>query len=327
MTKGDGGQEAKLKAAFQSIISFDEDLNKADVGYRIKIESAKSEILSAYEEIFAKDKKSNISKIDIFNQHITQANEFHEKVQNEVSPFLEEKQKYIKEITDDIQVKRGEIDSLLSETTVKALNQGYREAMQIYGDPVYGRSQAGWWNGAKHGLKNAARSIKHFIKFLGSYVLFIGPLLVIGWLFVSNGWQNILDVAKDGTVKFSGTEYIFYKLTIALPLLWVSWYGQKNIAHRKRLFEEYNHKLRVVQMYMLFITQDNTYTLSTESRAKLEDTLLATIERNPSEVYGKDDTLLDKLIDFFRSKQAAKTTRQEAPISRSVTPKAKPKNS
>lgn len=305
---GDGGQEAKLKAAFQSIISFDDTLNKADVGYRAKIEKAKVDILAAYKSLIEKDKKTGKSRVDILDERITQANEFHEKVENEISPFLDKKQKYIEEVSEDIEAKRRDVDSLLSETTVKALAQGYKEAMQIYGEPVYGVAEKGFWGWSRHKAVCAGRGLKHFAKFVGSYVLFIGPLVLIGWLFVSNGWQGIFNVAQNGDIKFSGTEYIFYKLTIALPLLWVSWYGQKNISHRKRLFEEYNHKLRVVQMYMHFVANNGTYTLEPGSRKRLEDTLLDTIERNPSEVYGKDETLLDKIVELLQGRLGSKSS-------------------
>lgn len=305
-TENDGGQEAKLKAAFDSITSFDETLNKDDVGYKAKIEKAKNEILAAHKNLLEQDATSGLSKVDVLNQHIAEANDFHTKLTDEISPFLAQKQKDIDEISDDIQTKRKEVDSLLSETTVKALAQGYREAMQIYGDPVYGQPNRGWKQWLKHRTACLFKAIKHFIKFTGSYVLFIGPLVLIGWLFVSNGWQTVLDATPAGNVEFSGTEYIFYKLTIALPLLWVSWYGQKNIAHRKRLFEEYNHKLRVVQMYMHFVANDSTYTLEPGSRTRLENTLLDTIERNPSEVYGKDETLLDKFLDALKGRGTEK---------------------
>ncbi|HEU5187591.1 MAG TPA: hypothetical protein VFT87_03750, partial [Candidatus Saccharimonadales bacterium] len=308
--KNDGGQEAKLKAAFDSIISFDDTLNKADVGYRTKIEKAKAEILDAYKELFGKDRKTNLTKIDILNQHITEANEFHEKLKGEISPFIDEKQKYLNKVASDIETKQTEVDSLLSKTTIGTLSQGYLEAMQVYGDPVYGVAGKGWKGWSGHKIRSFSKAVKHFIKFLGSYLLFIGPLILIGWIFVSNGWQNILNVTQDGNIKFSGSEYIIYKLTIALPLLWVSWYGQKNISHRKRLFEEYNHKLRVVQMYLQFTAASDTYTLSDGSRKELEQTLLETISKNPSEVYGKDDTLIDKLIDVIQARRSPQ--KQEA---------------
>lgn len=302
----DGGQRATVDAAIKSITDFDSLLNQAVTGHRAKIEKAKLEILEAHATLFDKDPRSNKSKFELLNEQIAKTYEYHDQVKNKILPYITEKQKEINLVSDDIKNKRSEVDSLLSNATVRTLAQGYMEARQIYGSPVFGeypKKKKGQWLRTKYVISALARYSKHFLKFLGGYILFIGPLVVIGILFVTNT-KEILGVDATGNVKFSGTEYIFYKLTIALPLLWVSWYGQRSLSHRKRLFEEYNHKLRVVQMYMLFTAQENTYALEDATRRKLEDTLLDTIERNPSSVYGKDETLIDKWIDVLAQKKS-----------------------
>jgi len=63
------------------------------------------------------------------------------------------------------------------------------------------------------------------------------------------------------------------------------------------LFEEYNHKLRVVQMYLMFATKKESYPL--DARDELETTLIEVIKRNPSEVFGRDETILDKFAGIF----------------------------
>jgi hypothetical protein len=305
-TDKDGGRKAKIEEAFKSITDFDETLNKAEVGYKDKIEAARAEILAAYKDIFTKDNKSNKSKIEIFNEHITEANDFHEVLRDDVKPYIDGRRKEIDDIEADIKVKQAEVNTLLSRTTISALSQAYLDAMQIYGDPMYSKVQGKFFGKSTIVTSNLFKLLKHFFKFLGSYLLFIGPLLVIGIVFATNWAQHIFILNQAGTVHFSGSEYIFYKLTIALPLLWVSWYGQKSISHRKRLFEEYNHKLRVVQMYLQFITKNNTYTLREDSRKDLEQTLLDSVARNPSMVYGDDETLLDKLINMFVTRAKVK---------------------
>lgn len=317
----DGGQKAKLDAAFSTIIDFESTLNKESEGYKAKIEKAKTEILTAYAELFDKDTETQTSRIDQLKTQIEEVGAFHGRVEKEFTPFIEGKQKNIDKISADIAIKQNEIDNLLSVSTVRTLLQGYSDAMQIYGSPVYDKAPKGSWEKCWHGTKCLFKAASQLTKFLGSYLLFVGPLVVIGWLFVTDG-DSLLNITQDGNVTFSGTEYIAYKLTIALPLLWVSWYGQKSIAHRKRLFEEYNHKLRVMQMYLQFITNTDAYTLNKESRTTLEKTVLDTISKNPSEVYGKDETLLDKLIGLIKFSKSSKQPRKKPSPSPTPNPLA-----
>ncbi len=320
--KNDGGQEKKLNAAIKSIVDFDDQLNKADIGYRYKIERAKEDILSAHSEFFTADQKNKLSKADILRDQIEKTNEFHGRLVDEIEPFIDTSKTEISDIAKDIKIKQNEVDSLLSDTTIQTLSENYKEAMHVYGSPVYKQiTKNKWWLI----FQNLFIGIKHLIKFVGSYILFIGPLVLIGWFFVGGTLNDVFlpeapgDESDDG-IKFSGTEYIVYKLTIALPLLWVSYFGQKSISQRRRLFEEYNHKYRVLQMYMLFTGKESTYPLEGETRKQLEKALLKVISNNPSDVYGKDETLIDKLIGIFKKRE--NSIRLDEGSSSSVSPQA-----
>lgn len=315
----DNGKKALINKTMKSITDFDALLNTEATGYKAQIEAAKLAILTAHNNLFNKDKKSNKTKIELLDDQIASTHKFYDQVVKEITPYIETKQKEIDQVAANIKTKESDVDSLLSKATVRALGQAYMEAMHIYGDPVYGK-YPGEGRLRKFGyiVKVIYESVKHFFKFIGSYILFIGPLILIGVLFLAN-IKEILGIdLPTGNVRFSGTEYIFYKLTIALPLLWVSWFGQRSISHRKRLFEEYNHKLRVVQMYMLFTSQENTYTLKDETRKQLESTLLDTVARNPSEVYSKNETMIDKLIDIF-AKKPQKSADVSMPSTNTIT--------
>jgi hypothetical protein len=303
-TAEDGGQKTILENAIKSITDFDSLLNNSATGYKFSIESAKSEILKAHSELFAKAKGTGKSASDLLNEKIAETTKFHEEVKGEIVPFLKEQKTDITKIATDIKNKQAEVDSLLSNATVNTLAQGYAESMQTYGSPIRGKfPQRGEWKRTFYILSLLWSQPVYFIKFLASYFLFIGPLAAIGALFVVNNTSIFgIDLATK-SIDFSGTEYILYKLTIALPLLWVSWFGQRSISHRKRLFEEYNHKLRVVQMYMLFTAQKETYTLSDKAMESLQEELLKTIGKNPSQVYGKDETMIDKLISIFSNRK------------------------
>lgn len=309
-TTDDGGQQTILENAIKSITDFDALLNNSATGYKFSIESAKSEILKAHSELFAKAKGTGKSASDLLNEKIAETTKFHGEVKDEIVPFLKEQKTDITKIATDIKNKQAEVDSLLSNATVNALAQGYAESMQTYGSPIVGKfPEKGKIKRTIYISSLLWRELAYFVKFLGGYILFIGPLIAIGTLFVMNNTSifGIDLVTKD--IKFSGTEYILYKLTIALPLLWVSWFGQRSISHRKRLFEEYNHKLRVVQMYMLFTAQKETYTLSDTAMQSLQEGLLKTIGRNPSQVYGKDETMVDKIISIFTNKRSDRDNR------------------
>lgn len=300
----DGGQQAIVEAAIKSITDFDIQLNNAATGYKFTIEGAKDEILSAHSELFNKDKSTGKSVSSQLNDEIVATHKSHVEVNDVIVPFIKDQKTEITKVAQDIKSKQAEVNSLLSDATVRTLAKGYTESMQIYGSPLIKRFPKKDVGGRfSYILFVLLSQSKYFIKFVGSYVLFIGPLLLIGALFVINNKSIFgIDLASS-TVKFSGSEYVLYKLTIALPLLWVSWFGQRSISHRRRLFEEYNHKLRVVQMYMLFTAQKDTYKLTTDAMKELESELLETIARNPSQVYGKDETMIDKMIDIFVSKK------------------------
>jgi hypothetical protein len=131
-------------------------------------------------------------------------------------------------------------------------------------------------------------------------VLFILPLVAVSLIFMNEDAARIvLNSLAQENVAPSPLELIYVKTVISVPLIWVAWYGQRNISQRKRLYEEYNHKLRVVQMYLMFSTKEESYPLT--NMAKLEETLIEVIGRNPSEVFGRDETILDKLADIVKA--------------------------
>src|SRR5690606_24381137 len=113
---------------------------------------------------------------------------------------------------------------------------------------------------------------------------------------------------RNGTT-FTGLEFTIYKTAISVPLLWVAWFGQKNISQRRRLFEEYNHKLRVVQMYIMFTASSGSYPL--KKVADLEDALLEVIKTNPAEHLGKGETMLDNMLEKFRLEGFYKKLKKE----------------
>jgi hypothetical protein len=283
-SEGIEGQEQKVKSAIEDIVKFHEEVTKEN-GYQKTIEDSHKKIIELHDELFFTSELENESKSEKLKKEIDNISQFNIKVESEIKGFISDTGKNIK-------TKTKEINSLLSNATAKTLGQGYLESMENHGFI---------------GLKNNELTKEVIFKFfyngfinLLNYCLFIIPLVLIGFVFIEPEFvKKFLSVNDLGGSRLEGTQYILYKISVSLPLFWISWYGQRNIAHKKRLFEEYNHKLRVVQMYLLFISKENSYSITQMTR--LENILLEVINRNPVEVYGKDDTVIDKIIEAIKA--------------------------
>lgn len=285
---GEEGVEEKIKKAIESITVFHDELTKED-GYQKVIEDAHERIITLHDDLFSKGELEE-NKADKLNKEIKNIEDFNNKVETEIKKFLSDTQ-------NDIETKSSDIKSLLSNATVKTLAQGYLESMQIYGS-IESKDISSF----KDFIKSIPKGLSNLVTNILNYSLFVIPLISIGVIFIEPQFiKNILGVQTLGGATLIGSQYIFYKISVSIPLLWVSWFGERNISQRRRLFEEYNHKLRVVQMYILFISKEKTYELSKIS--DLEDALLEVIKRNPSEVYGKDASVFDKLIELVKTKE------------------------
>lgn len=284
------GQEQKVRSAIGDILEFHQKTTK-DGGYQKTIEDSHKKIVDLYDDLFSTSDLESESKSEKLKKEIDNINQFNTKIESEIKGF-------IFDTKTDIKTKADEINSLLSSATAKTLGQGYLESMENHGFI---------------GLKNNKLTKEVLFKWfhngsinLLNYCLFIIPLVLIGFVFIEPEFvKKFLSVNDLGGSRLEGVQYILYKISVSLPLFWISWYGQRNIAHRKRLFEEYNHKLRVVQMYLLFISKENSYSIT--QMANLENILLEVIKRNPVEVYGKDDTVIDKIIEAIKANKGVAT--------------------
>lgn len=259
-------------------------------------------IIKKYSDLFlpTKDKASKIEKLEKSMNRIGTFNDF---LKNEIEPDLKGKRKYLDELQTDINTKKADIETLLSDATVKTLAQGYQESKEEYSREKKVEYKTVRIN--RKILSNLINNIQAFLfnvivrnstTFL-NYIIFISPLIAICLIFIEPDFiTNIFDFSTK-EVDFTGTEFILYKISVSLPLLWVAWFGQKNISQRKRLSEEYNHKLRVIQMYLLFNTNEKSYNL--EQKKELEGTLLGVINDNPAEHLGKGETMIDSILEKF----------------------------
>lgn len=103
----------------------------------------------------------------------------------------------------------------------------------------------------------------------------------------------------------------YKNLFLSVPLLWLSWFFQRKINTREKLYEIYNHKQKVMETYVAF--KNSTYTFNSED--KMEEVLLETIKKDPSDTMRKDNTtmienVLDKMRGMFVAHRIKKITQE-----------------
>jgi|GEM_PF-3756705 len=298
---GDGGESrvAELNKKIEEIKAFHEELLDGDESVETQIETSHEKIEGFYEYLFGKEGEDDgiepelRETIKTLLQSKKDISAFEIHLNEKIKPSLIEVQK-------DIKTKQEEVSALLSNATAKTLAQGYAESKGEYSIPVAMPRQDGrrFYN-FRAALFNIGG---RYIPFLASYALFILPLVGVSLLFISETTAGIVlkSLSRDGVAP-SPLELIYVKTLISVPLIWIAWYGQKNLSQRKRLFEEYNHKLRVVQMYIMFTSDAKSYKLT--SVKSLEAILLQTIQHNASEVFGSGETMLERLADVIRARK------------------------
>lgn len=292
----ENGKEWEIKNIIENIEKNYAILFEWDDSKKSEIDKMYSEVLEKYKYLFETGDKNGNTKIDKLESQIKDIENFHKKVNNEINLDIKSKQDYLKEIEKDINIKRGEINTLLSDATAKSLADWYRESMLEYS--VKKKLIINDWEN-KIGIF-FYNYVWRFLSIFFSYAIFFLPLIFIVILFFKTTLlKNFIDTFSNSWFKLSIFEIFIFKWVISLPLLWISWFWQKTISQRRRLFEEYNHKYRVVQMYLLFVTNENTYKLT--NKEHLEKILMETILHNPWIYLWKWDTMLDKIFEKVKT--------------------------
>jgi len=286
---GTGGK-AKIIKDFYTTLSGTE-------GTQAEIERLSKEIIDKHTELFAAAEgedslilglEKNIKKIELFKN----------RVDKEITPEIEQTRKYLGDVKTDIDTKLADVGSLLSDATAKTLAEGYMESKCEY-SKLKPKKYVDGSIPNNIGIFLFNKVGRHLGTLL-NYAMFIVPLVFVSLIFINEKTAEIVlkSLASSGTQP-TATELIYVKTIISIPLVWIAWYGQRNISQRKRLFEEYNHKLRAVQMYLLFNTSDKTYFLSNPNKDKLAAILLRAIEHNPAQFLGRGETIIDKVYERF----------------------------
>jgi hypothetical protein len=291
----------------KNIIDFHTLLTKTG-GIEEVVNQAYDDIDVKHKELFLAPKGKTTSKIGDFEENIIKIDEYKKDFEENISPDIKKRQQEIEDISEDIKVKQNEIGALLSGATANTLTEAYSDSKYEYSSRKI-RTSANKWYGKLSQL--SFNTIGRHGATILNYLLFILPLVGILFIFSSpNAAKIIANNFEANNMHASPLEILYSKTIVSLPLLWIAWFGQRNISQRKRLFEEYNHKLRVVQMYILFTT-NQTYRLNDERRKELDDVLLIAIGNNPSEYLGKGETYMDRVNAILSKSKNKKGTLNE----------------
>ena len=274
----------------KQIIDFHTLLTKTG-GIEEEVNQKSAEITAKYDNLFVAPRGKTTSKIEDFENSIIKIDEYKKDFEDTVNPDIKKRQQEIEAISKDIKVKQTEVSSLLSGATANTLAESYSESKCEYSSSKRRNNAKKWYSKISQFTYN---NIGRHGSSILNYALFILPLLGILLIFTTPYAAKIIASNFELTnMKASPLEVLYSKTIVSLPLLWLAWFGQSNISKRKRLFEEYNHKLRVVQMYIYFTT-NQTYKLDKDQKANLDKTLLDAIGFNPSQFLGKGETYVDK---------------------------------
>lgn len=284
---GESTKSQKIDHFYSSIKKFYDELKK-EGGIERELGKIYSNLKSDYQYFYGEDEKINTLKDS--EQKIKL---FFSELNNKIKP--------------EIETANKEINSLLSIGTGKSIVKGYLLSKAEY------RNQPKYRKGGKKikffcdQIVNIFIWLEKVITISFDYVIFIFPLLLALIIFTKPEIINIIFKNAGVNSNFLSELGFGSRIVISLPLWWISWFGQRNIMHKKRIAEEYNHKAQVSNMYLHFVSKDvsSHYPLSKESMKKLEEGLMDVIFRNPAEVYKSDMTFADKLIRLMPLRKIA----------------------
>ncbi|MFW5703764.1 MAG: coiled-coil domain-containing protein [Patescibacteria group bacterium] len=293
-------RDSKTIASIKKVNEFFSELTNPDDGIEAQITSAKKRIQDKVDELFTNPSEGQKSKIALLEERINEIDAYDEKIKSQITPQIQEKQQYLDDLKNDIDGKRKSINQLLQNVTGGALAEGYLQSMGIYSteNPRDYFKGSGIREKIWYFLPNCfilfhnifLRQIKEVLR----YLIFIVPLVLATFIIIAPeviiqllGIQNI-------PTKLTSSDFILYRFMVSFPLAWIGWFGQRNISMHKRLFEEYNHKLRVTQMFLLFSTEHKALS-NNKISLELENALIDAIKSNPAEHMGKSITLIDSI--------------------------------
>lgn len=261
------------------------------------IEDAHVKILEAHNELLT-DSNNSLSISSKIKELYEENKKFHEdaikannKAKENISLTRAEEQKKFNELHHDLTQTFGQLHAALSEKInsllpgagAAGLASSYYEAKMKY-------SMTNDLSSSNQESENKKLRWHMFIPqacaFLFNFSLFIIPLVVL--------------IVKFHTFEipagFEAEPYaiLLYKIVVNIPLIAISSYGLILLVHNRRLYEEYNHKQRVMQLYHSFKKEIDS-TSNNDLKIKLLNVMLDIVKDKPKLSRGK--SVLQSLQD------------------------------
>ena len=282
--------EAKLNAHQSSVTKLEEPIN----GLQNQVEqvaSAKTaadahleEIQTFHRQLFGNEPNTNaLQKISTTKEGegTTQAPLFQQILDSieEVEKFKNEQPAQFADLKNMLE---ADIRSLLPGAGAAGLASAYAQAKARYGALPY-EEKVTLWNAIfafLNLLKGHSGNALH-------YVLFIAPLIFVTWHF-----SDLAQIASDPNGGGATLELVLMKLAISTPAIPVSLFGWSSLKTQRRLFEEYNHKQRVMQLYHSFKNEIEEFGDDAQKKELLA-IMLKTVADKPALVMNEHDPQID----------------------------------
>ena len=207
-----------------------------------------------------RDENNNFSKLST----LTQINDLFHMMLNQLEE-MKENRNTAKTETDNLKISlEKEIRSLLPDAGAAGLSSAYVQSKSKYGYIPYEKENKKSWGHTWHLIRSIWPTLIY-------YTMFILPLTMMVWLFY--------DLFK--TLNEVSEKVILFRAVITFPLSIISLFGWSSIRLSRRLYEEYNHKQRVMQLYHSFKDEINEH-WNDEHKKALLTVMLKAVNDKPS---------------------------------------------
>ncbi|GMO11076.1 MAG: hypothetical protein Ta2D_13320 [Rickettsiales bacterium] len=283
---------------------FESNENEEYLSIKENIENFYNKIDDLYNKLFNDEKietmNENGEKIVSIKTYSTknQISNLLESFKKEKSNIIMEYNKENKDRKNEYNTIKSEIIELLPQAMATGLAFDYNLAKQDYG--------LKFKTDKKDNKKQVFAFWKSFLSNSFYYLLFLLPLCFLGY--------NITYYFKN--VENITISIVFSRILFNFPFIWLVWFGNRSITLRRRLYEEYNHKEKVIRMYSglsrEFVERigsvkniDEEECSDIDNKIKeiyinkykeLLDIVLNTIKNNPSEILGVKDGFVDRIL-------------------------------
>lgn len=236
-----------------------------------EIRARYNEIIDTHKKLITdeKDAQSKVVKKSIsteISELFSHSKENFEEMRN----YFEEQKKNFSDLYANL---NGKILALLPSAGAAGLASTYFEAKGRYSFVGEQCENSGKWSWVKKIMPYIFKNVSTTWVYYGIFIL---PLLVLAYLN-----RNLLDSALTWPV-------IATRIVVGLPFFIVSYFGFSSINLNRKLYEEYNHKQRVMQLYHSFEKEVSSLD-DNDLKLKLLNIMLDVVSDKPSDEIDKYD--------------------------------------